>query len=460
MHRWTGLWLPLVALAAAVPAAAQTSASLPQAAAAPVNIILPNYSNVAVGEIGGLEGNAYLARVGDSSAAYYNPAGLTLATKNSVSGSGGAFQTASVSPEGFSESGTSFRHIPTMTSFILKELFGSTNWAGGLSMSLINSFGQSVNGQRSVSSGAASNRIMYSSLGEMSAWMANAGVGYTSGGKWRVGATVDGQLMQFVKDEALSNQHVTASALSAAVIQARASAWTWHFRLSAGAQYDVRPGFRVAVAMRTPGLQLLSGGSFNHEGMANAGTTTVTASFFDPEPDVRFRLPFEFKAGAAWIGSRAQVEVDLLTYTGRSPYQALETSESWTIITDPGTGATPAVQHFPFERAVIDVQAVVNLAVGGQVNLTSSGSWKLHGGYTTDRSPVGPDDTFFTQVHMQAFTLGMSGRKGLLLGSIGLRYATGKSGDIPLRAFQDVQPVTTRLKVSNVGIVYSVALLF
>ena len=85
--------------------------------------------------------------------------------------------------------------------------------------------------------------------------------------------------------------------------------------------------------------------------MASAGTTTITASFFDPEPDVRFKLPFEFKAGAAWMGSRAQVEVDLLTYTGRTPYQGIETSESWTIITDPGTGATPAVQQFPFERA-------------------------------------------------------------------------------------------------------------
>ena len=208
MRRCAGPWLSLVVLIGAVPAAAQTSASLPEAAVAPFNIVLPNYSNVAIGEIGGLEGNAYLARVGDSSAAYYNPAGLTLATKNSVSGSGGAFQTASVSPEGFSETGTSFRHIPTMTSFILKELFGSTNWAG-LSMSLINSWGQSLNGQRSLSNGAASTRIMYSSLGEMSAWMANTGVGYTSGGKWRIGATLDGQLMQFVRNEALSYQYVT-----------------------------------------------------------------------------------------------------------------------------------------------------------------------------------------------------------------------------------------------------------
>ena len=460
MRRHIGWWLPLVTLVAAAPASGQTPASLPQAAVAPPNVILPNYSTVAVGEIGSLEGNAYLARAGDSSAAYYNPAGMTLATKTSVSGSGGSFQTASVTPETLQKSGGSFRHIPTMTSFTLKELFGSTNWAGGLSLSLINSWGQSVDGQRSMSSGTASERIMYSSRGEMSAWMANAGVGYTNGGKWRVGATIDGQLTEFTRNEALSSQYLTGSALNATVMQAHADAWTWHFRLSAGVQYDVRPGFRVAATMRTPGLQVLSSGSFNHEGMSNAGTTTVTASFFDPEPDIRYKLPFEFKGGAAWVGERAQVEVDVLTYTGRSPYQGIQTGEPWTIITDPGTGATPAVTQPSLEQGVIDPQVVVNLAVGGQVNLTSSGSWKLHGGFTTDRSPVGPADTFFTKIHMQAFTVGVSGRTSILLGSVGLRFESGTSGELTLRRFQDAQPLTTRLKVSNIGVVYSLALLF
>ena len=111
---------------------------------------------------------------------------------------------------------------------------------------------------------------------------------------------------------------------------------------------DRIPGGSDDAHARIPAAS--SGGSFNHEGMSNAGTTTITASFFDPEPDVKFKLPFEFKTGAAWIGSRAQVEVDLLTYTGRSPYQGLQTSESWTIITDPGNGGTPAVQHLPLER--------------------------------------------------------------------------------------------------------------
>jgi hypothetical protein len=54
----------------------------------------------------------------------------------------------------------------------------------------------------------------------------------------------------------------------------------------------------------------------------------------------------------------------------------------------------------------------------------------------------------------------VSGRAGIVLASIGIRYETGKSGEIPLRKFQDAQPLTTTLKVSNIGIVYSIALLF
>ncbi len=192
------------------------------------------------------------------------------------------------------------------------------------------------------------------------------------------------------------------------------------FTLSATAS----SGLAVSFASSDPAVATVSGSTVT---IVGPGTTTITASFFDPKPDVTFKLPFEFKAGAAWIGSLAQVEVDLLTYTGGDPYQALQSTESWTIITDPGTGGTPAAQHLPFEQSVIDPQAVVDLALGGQVNLTSSGSWKLHGGYATDRSPAGPDDEFFTKIDMQAFTAGVSGRAGIVLASIGIRDETGKS---------------------------------
>jgi hypothetical protein len=167
MHRIIGWSVLIMIVVGAMPAAAQSAPPLPTAAVAPANGILPNYNSVAIGEIGSLEGNAFVARADDSSAAWYNPAGLTLAKQSTVSGSGGAFQSVAVTPEGFKKSGTSFRIIPTATSFTVKDLFGSKKWAGGLSLAVVNAWAQSVDGQRTFTNTAASERVMYSSLSEM-----------------------------------------------------------------------------------------------------------------------------------------------------------------------------------------------------------------------------------------------------------------------------------------------------
>jgi hypothetical protein len=108
---------------------------------------------------------------------------------------------------------------------------------------------------------------------------------------------------------------------------------------------------------------------------------------------------------------------------------------------------------------VIDSTAVVNLAVGGHLNLTSNRSWVVHGGYATDRSPVGPDDTVFTKVNLQKITLGLSGRTPHFLGSIGVQYLAGESAPIALRVLPTGQPTTT-FKVNNVGLLYSLSVLF
>jgi hypothetical protein len=99
----------------------------------PLNITLPNYNGVPAGEIGGLEGGAFVVRANDSSAAFYNPAGLALAEQTSISGSAGVFEVDSVSPENFSKTGGSFQQIPAMVGVVIKDLFHSPQWAAGAS---------------------------------------------------------------------------------------------------------------------------------------------------------------------------------------------------------------------------------------------------------------------------------------------------------------------------------------
>lgn len=93
-------WWIVVALGMAVPAyAAPQSTDL---AKPPVNILLPNYNTVPVGPNAGLE-SAYVARVGDPSARWINPAGLSRGETAELSGSSGLYQLSTVTPAGVHE---------------------------------------------------------------------------------------------------------------------------------------------------------------------------------------------------------------------------------------------------------------------------------------------------------------------------------------------------------------------
>jgi hypothetical protein len=54
----------------------------------------------------------------------------------------------------------------------------------------------------------------------------------------------------------------------------------------------------------------------------------------------------------------------------------------------------------------------------------------------------------------------VSGRTKYFLGSAGLQYTTGTSDTILLAPLQNGQEVTTRIKMKNLGFLYSLALLF
>jgi hypothetical protein len=65
----------------------------------PPNVILPNNYSLPIGQIGGLEGNAYTARASDPTALWFNPAGIAGANVSTVSASTGSFRVLTVSPQ-------------------------------------------------------------------------------------------------------------------------------------------------------------------------------------------------------------------------------------------------------------------------------------------------------------------------------------------------------------------------
>jgi hypothetical protein len=97
----------------ALPASAQVD----QVATPPPNLVLSNYESVPVGPFGGLEGDAYVARVGDPSAAWFNPAGLARQNTAQISGSAGVYQRTSITPNSLPNRGGSFQQLPNFVGF-------------------------------------------------------------------------------------------------------------------------------------------------------------------------------------------------------------------------------------------------------------------------------------------------------------------------------------------------------
>jgi long-subunit fatty acid transport protein len=454
-------WLAAAALAAATAAEAQTSGSpAPPVTVPAASLILPNYNSVPIGEVAALEGGAFVARANDSSAGFYNPAGLARAEQSSISGSAGAYQFSSVSPDGLTNTRSSFQQIPSQFAVVVSDLLGRPDWAGGFVVTRTSAWNQAVDAVATATGAGRSDRLRFSTDAGYDAWLGSLGVGYARSERLRVGATLDGQYTTVRRRQSITDQVVTGTGLAAVAVSTLGNVSASHLRATLGAQYHLTPTVHVGAVLRTAGLGVTSSGSASLEGLAHAGAATIAAGFFDPDASVQYRVPLEFKAGAAWLGTRAQAEFDLLTYSGTGQYTALESREPVVVVTDAGQGDAPLTGQTAYQGARIDSRAVVNVAVGGRYRLSPDRSWTLHAGYATDRSPVGAGDTGFTKVNLQHLTVGLSGRTNLFLGSLGLRYSTGRSESLGLGTSADGALFSTTFKVSSLGLVYSLALLF
>jgi hypothetical protein len=432
----------------------------PVVATPPLNVIVPNYNGVAVGEVGGLEGGAYVARVEDSSATWYNPAGLARAEKSSVSGSAGIVQVAAIRAQGVENGEGTLRHVPAAVGVVVKRLFGRDQWTGGFQITRFGSWNESADIERQVVTAGSTERAAYSASSSFGGWMGSLALGYNAHPRLRLGGSVDLQLTESSSGTYLADQYRTVTGLDSVLVEGRGEASAFHFRLTAGAQYDLSPSFRLAAVIRTPGLGVWSSGSYFQEGSSSVGNTNTTASFFEPSGDVTMRVPLEVSAGAAYIGKRVQLEADLLMHAAAGQYNAFQSARSMTVLSDAGLGNPPAEQQLAFTPVVVDSQTVVNVAVGGVYAVTSNGVVKIHAGFSTDGSPVGAADTRFTKVDMQTWTVGVSGSAKFLMGSVGVRYESGVSDRYDLRALQNGQNLTTAFELKNLAFVYSFAFRF
>src|SRR4051812_34069658 len=180
MHK--GLWL---AAAMAVMSSRGLAQEVP-ITSPPPNIIVPNYNGVPTGPLGGLEGSAYIARAGDTSAPWFNPAGLSQAGTQ-LSGSVGNYQFTTVTPARLPDSGGSTQHLPNLVGATAK-------WKGftaGFAMTTTIAWGSGLNSVYTLTNGDGNpERFSYTADSGMSQRITAGAIGYDINHKWRVGAGV------------------------------------------------------------------------------------------------------------------------------------------------------------------------------------------------------------------------------------------------------------------------------
>ena len=422
----------------------------------PPNIVIGNYQSTSVGPYGGLEGSAYVARVGDPSAAWFNPAGLTREDAPQISGSAGVYQRTAVAPEALPNQGGSIQQLPNFVGFTFVPRAGLTI---GASFLATNAWDQQIDAELISDIPGRRQRVAYSADSGFELRNAAFGVGYHGGGPWRYGAGFAFSLMSLRLVQSASHRVAGPAELESLLVEAHASGSALQLRLQGGVQYD-RGAWRAGAALRSPGATIHRSGSAIFDGVLAANPQSYGASLFDPDADLEYHLPWEFQGGAAYVRERAQVELEIQTFGSISPYSMLSTDHQTALYGDAGQNVPPSIITRPFAGLTSASDAVVNVAIGGQVKVLPDRNFRIHAGYATDNSPVAAQDQVFHHVDMGSWTLGASGVFGKLQFAVGVNHRSGTADDVVVRNLLRGDPVHTAIDISTTGLIYSLSYQF
>jgi hypothetical protein len=418
----------------------------------PPNLVIGNYNSASVGPYGGLEGTAYVARIDDPSAAWFNPAGLVRQASAQISGSAGVYQRTLVAPTALASEGGSIQQLPNFVGFTF---VSRERLTVGVALLSTNTWVQETDAEL-ISPPA---RLAYSADSRYEQRVGAIGVGYQRSTSWRVGAGFAFSFMNLRLVQSASDRIADASGLRSLLVSARASGSALQLRAQGGVQYDAGR-WRFGGALRSPGLTLYKSGSVFLDGVYADGTGSSGASLFDSEALLEYHLPWEFQGGVALVGPRVELEINLHAYTPIDAYPMLSSERPLLQYVDDGANAPPIVTSQPFNGLVSASSGVVNVAAGGHFRLFEDRDLRLHAGIGSNQSQATPDDAVFTAVDLMTWSLGVSGSLGKFRFSAGMNRQSGRADAVMLRNLVSGELVQSPVDVHMAGFIYSLAYQF
>jgi hypothetical protein len=455
MRRRTGVLLVAVAAACALPMRTHAQ-GVDQVATVPPNVVLANYDSVPVGPFGGLEASAYVTRVCDPSAAWFNPAGLSRQRRAQISGSAGVYEWTAVSPQALPNKGGSLQQLPNFVGFTFRLRDG---FSAGAVLLTTSSWNQETDSELITTRPDGRQRVAYSADSELTQRSAAFGLGYQRGNVWRVGAGIAFTLVDLRLVQSISDRIADATGLRSLLVVSRVSGSARELRAQGGVQYDTAR-LRVGAAIRSPGLTVRRVGALTLDGSLDLGASSLGASLFDAHAHFEYRLPWEVQAGAAYIRDRVEIEIDVQGYSSIAAYSLLSTAQPTLIYGDAGGGAVPTVLSQPFGGLTSASNAVFNVTLGGHVRPIRSRELRVHGGFATSQSPAGAAEQVFNQVDLSSWSVGVSGQLAKFQFAIGFNRRTGIAHDVLVHNLLDGDPFGTNVSVRTAGLIYSVGYQF
>jgi long-subunit fatty acid transport protein len=454
MARTGRVLLALALLLAAPVARAQASWDLPPSA------VLTNYDRVLIGQEEALESGAFVARVADSTAGWYNPAGLALVRRSVIGASATGYE-LDVIDLGQIRTGSgkvTLAQLPSYFGAVLGgDVISSDAWRIGLSITKPTSWAAAVNGA-TVGSVPAN----YSSRVSISTLVPALSAAWAPLPTLRLGAGFGVAITSISQAQTLSMQGATATGPTSSLRAVDGTGATWGGQGSLGVQWDVTERLAFGASLRTPTFTIIRTGSLTYQEISSqasaTGPSTRETYFSDPNASFRFNLPWTVNAGLAWREPRFDVEVDVRFHSAIPQYLLVASSQPIVTVERPAGGGTNRTEA-PFLGLTYGATAVWNVAIGGRYQLDPS--WSLHGGFYTDFAPTDPGMTdIFRSVSLYGLTAGAKLKGDHLSGSLGVGMAWGSSDDFTLGAAGGGSTVSTRLSIFSVSLLYALAYRF
>lgn len=416
----------LAAATLALPALAGTAAAQGSGADIAPGLMLSGYNRHPIGVLASIEGGAYAARVNDASSLWYNPAGQATNQEFVFSGSASVFDWTWTTRDGegdWIEDGSynSVRAAAGGSSAMMK----SKEWYWGGLLAAPRSWRQASNTETVVATPEGPRRVAKVDSSEIETYFAGLGVGWKPRADWRFGASAGVLGSWFQADQSSTARGLTDEGGQTVVAVLRTSGVSYDLRLNAGVQHDFRERLTVGLAVRSPGIHIWDSADLSFD-VLEAGTDgTSQVAFRDTEASTEYRYPLEATLGVAWRAPAWSLEFDATAYDSISEYTFLGSDQ----VVRVASGG--AIAQAPFSDVRISAEPVVNLAVGGRLQLSEN--WSLHGGAYTDFSPASAEGKVFDQIDLYGATVGVSFQvRRNTYWVVGLNFLHGSRGDLPV----------------------------